>query len=360
MLKKVKKVTLRTVAAANLLAVAALLLLGYGGYINPESHPLLASLGLLFPAAALANILFLVFWVLFQWRGCTIPLLGFLLCFPAIRTYWPLNLSGEPPADAIKVLSFNVYVFAAGFREDGMHPTIAYLMESDADIICLQEADYRGAKAQYEEKLKPLYPYYHETQQPYSHDTMILLSRYPIVKHEVIPYESKSNISVAYELDVKGRRVLVVNNHLESNMLNADDRDGFKQMMKGELKQDSAKKESKALLSKLGAAAQIRAPQANTVAGYIQQARQQGMSIIVCGDFNDHPLSYAHHTIARGLTDCYVAGGNGPGFSFNRNWMFVRIDNIFCSDDWEVCGAKVDKEEHSSDHYPIMCWLKKR
>ena len=84
------------------------------------------------------------------------------------------------------------------------------------------------------------------------------------------------------------------------------------------------------------------------------------MSVIVCGDFNDTPISYAHKVFADALTDCYVSSGFGPGFSYHENRMFVRIDHMFCSDEWEPFGAKVDSKVKTSDHYPLICWLKKR
>ena len=71
-------------------------------------------------------------------------------------------------------------------------------------------------------------------------------------------------------------------------------------------------------------------------------------------------LSHAHCTIAKDLTDCYIASGNGPGISYHRGGFFVRIDNIMCSDDWEPYECKVDDKIDVSDHYPIICKLKMR
>ncbi|MBN2917310.1 MAG: endonuclease/exonuclease/phosphatase family protein, partial [Prevotella sp.] len=96
--------------------------------------------------------------------------------------------------------------------------------------------------------------------------------------------------------------------------------------------------------------------EAEAVAKYIQQHKEQ--SIILCGDFNDGPISYAHRTIAKDLTDCYIASGNGPGISYHHGGFFVRIDNIMCSDDWEPYECKVDDKIAVSDHYPIICKLK--
>ena len=129
-------------------------------------------------------------------------------------------------------------------------------------------------------------------------------------------------------------------------------------MLKGNLESHTVKTESKRLIDQLGESARTRAPQAQAVARYIRKHAYQ--SIICMGDFNDSPLSYAHHTIDKELTDCYVASGNGPGISYHLSGFYVRIDNIFCSDDWEPYGCTVDRSIKASDHYPIMGWLKKK
>ena len=153
----------------------------------------------------------------------------------------------------------------------------------------------------------------------------------------------------------------MVNNHFESNKLNQEDKDKFKSIVKGTMDNDSVRTESKLLLGKLSGAVKVRAPQVQKVADYIEKTRKErGISAIVCGDFNDTPISYSHKRLSENLTDCYVASGNGPGFSYHRAGMFVRIDNIFCSEEWQPYAAEVDDKITLSDHYPIICWLKKQ
>lgn len=78
---------------------------------------------------------------------------------------------------------------------------------------------------------------------------------------------------------------------------------------------DSVRTESKLLLGKLSGAVKVRAPQVQKVADYIEKTRKErGISAIVCGDFNDTPISFSHKKLSENLTDCYVASGNGPGF----------------------------------------------
>lgn len=358
MFRKLRKATIGITMTINVVVIIAMVVFGYGGHLNPEHHPRLAAMTLLFPAALVANTAMLAIWLVTCWKGTVIPLIGYLICFPPIRTYLPLNPQKDLPEGTIKVISWNIYLFALGDTVGHTHPSIQYLIDSDADIICLQEADHSTVRYQYDHILRPHYPYYHQYNHKKSGDNMVLFSRFPILSDELIPYHSDSNLSLAYVLDINGRKTLVVNNHLESNMLNRNERDGFTQMMKGKMQKDAARRESRNLLTKLGHAAQTRASQARTVADYIAKARREGMSVIVCGDFNDNPLSYAHHTICRDLTDCHTAAAFGPGFSFNRNRMFVRIDNIFCSDEWQPYNTTVDRSITTSDHYPIVCHLK--
>ena len=102
----------------------------------------------------------------------------------------------------------------------------------------------------------------------------------------------------------------------------------------------------------------MQTAQADAVAEYIQQHKDK--SIILMGDFNDSPISYVRRRIAQELTDCYVSTANGPGISYHYSGFYVRIDNIFCSDHWMPYDCHVDNSIKASDHYPVVCLLKRR
>lgn len=362
-MKGLKSFTLRVIGGANIATAAVMLLVGYSGHVSPLDYPIAASMGLFFPVFLVLNFCFLVFWLIFHWRGAVIPLLGYVAAYFPVRTYIPFNYPSEPPEGSIKVVSYNVFNFAGqdvGYGRENQ--IVDYLCNSGADIICLQEASMAGiGEADADSAMKAVYPYSSISPQAGAHDCLRLYSKFPILHKERIEYESESNLSIAYVLDIHGEKVLLVNNHFESNKLNGEDKANFKNIVKGQMGNDSARFESKQLLGKLAAASRKRAPQVRIVAEYVDSVRREsGMSAIVCGDFNDTPVSYAHHVLSGRLTDCYVASGNGPGFSYHRSGMYVRIDNIFCSEEWQPYAAKVDREIAASDHYPITCWLKKR
>lgn len=353
-MKSPKKITLQLLAGANVATALLMLLIGLSDRVSPVSHPTIACAGLVFPAFLLANLAFLVFFLIFKWRYAAVSVLGFLVCYPSVRVYCPLNVGTDLPDGSLKVLSYNVCSFdSVKNPTGGIDNILSYICETNADIVCLQEA-------RIDDRIKSLakdtYAYMDSVCNDTKSNTLVLLSKYPIVSKERIKYESKGNLSAAFKVKIYSDTVTVINNHFETSGLSPEDRTGFLNMMKGNTKTNEMKKESRTLLSKLGKSAQKRAPQAETVAEYAKKCRQ---CVILCGDFNDNPISYTRHTLANVLTDCYVATANGPGFSYHHNAMRVRIDNIMCSTDYEPYGCKVDGNVEYSDHYPIYCWLKK-
>lgn len=358
MIKRLKSVTVNIVAGANVATAVLMWLVGFADYANPIDHPYLANAGLLFPVFLLANLLFLFFWLTFRWRLTIIPIMGYAAAFVPLRIYLPINSMPSPPDDAIKVMSYNVECFTPddGSVDDMKEKVTEYMKSCDADIVCLQECNGVGNGA------------YSPMDSLYKHNSVDIIgdngsnavgvfSRFPIIKKEKIDYASSGNGSWAYFLKVRDDTVVVISNHFESTHLSLDERERYKDMIKGEMSKDTARAESRRLLQRLGESSKIRAPQANAVHSYIEL--HSGYPIIICGDFNDNPISYSRRIVAKGLTDCYVNSACGLGFSLNKKGFFVRIDNILCSSHFKPYGCKVDKSITVSDHYPIFCWLER-
>jgi len=165
------------------------------------------------------------------------------------------------------------------------------------------------------------------------------------------------NGTVAYELKVGNDTLLLVNNHLESNKLSIDDRTAYRDMIIAP-KEDKVKTTSKLLIGKVADAVSIRASQADSVAKFIQDSKHK--YVVVCGDFNDSSLSYAHRVIGKGLNDAFIDTGNGLGVSYNRYGFYFRIDHIMASENLDLFNCTVDNSIKTSDHYPIWCYIKKK
>ncbi len=360
MIKQLKKLTVQLVSGANIATILIMLLAGFSDHFDPICHPNLALLGLAFPVFVLINLGFLVFWLIFKPRRAIIPIMGFVCGYSPIRRYLPLNVGREIPKNAIKIITYNVNHIAYGRFKTADNPILQYLVKQKADILCLQESGYKKELRQLTDSLLlPFYPY-HETMRSHSNesDLLAIYTRYPILKKELIEYESKGNVSVAFHLLVDGDTVVVVNNHLQSIGYTESDKDAFNQIIKGETNKEVAEVESRKIVDKYQKAMVQRYPQVDSVLNYID--KYAGYSMIVCGDFNDGPISYTRRMLSRNLVDCFVESGTGLGITYHKKRFYVRIDHILCSDDWMPYKCVVDNEIKESDHYPVICWLKKR
>lgn len=359
MIKQLKQFTVNLVAGANVATVIIMLMAGFSDRLNPVDYPLLSCMGLVFPIFLIFNLLFLLFWLLFKWKKMWIPVLGYLLAYVPIKTYMPLNPRQDVPDGCIKLLTYNVCIYGGNYKyEDAFERILDYLKQQDADIVCLQE-DVDTWRRYMMIKYEELYPYNDTTiicNTELSLNGVGIHSRYPIIRKERIPYPSEANGSVAYYLQVGKDTLLIVNNHFEGTHLSSEDRTRYTDMLRGEMESDTARAESMYIIEKLGKYAAKRAVGVEAVRQYVEQHQQY--PTIVCGDFNDTPISYAHHTLAQGLTDCYEQSGRGIGLSYNQKGFWVRIDHILCSSHFTPYNCQVDSEIDFSDHNPMVCWLK--
>ena len=360
MIKQLKTFTINMVAGANIATIVLMICAGYSDRLDPESHPMLSCMGLALPVFLVVNLLFLFFWLTFQWKKVWIPIVGYLLAYGAISTYLPMNIRQDVPEGAIKLISYNVCQYGGNYKyEEGFDTVYKYLKRQQADIVCLQE-DADSWRRYVMHRFQKIYPYNDTTifrNDAEGMNGIGIHTRFPILRKERIPYKSLANGSVAYFLKLdNGDTLLVINNHFEGTHLSKEDRDNYTRMIRGKMERDTVKEESMQLIGKLATAAAKRAPEAKAVHQYIEAHRQYPM--IVCGDFNDNPISYTRRTVGQGLTDCFVETGRGLGLSYNQKGFYVRIDHILCSEHFDPFNCQIDDKMDASDHNPILCWLK--
>ncbi|MCD8181929.1 MAG: endonuclease/exonuclease/phosphatase family protein [Bacteroides sp.] len=353
------------ILAINALFAGLILLAAYSPYISPVAHPVLSCMGLTFPIFTLINGCFLIFWLAIRrYRSALLPLVCFLLCYSQIRTYLPINCRTDHlPEGSIKFLSYNIMAFDGSKKIDGKNPILTYLKESGADILCLQEHIIEESpryltQKDVERELKA-YPYHriHKLGSVDGHNSMACYSKFPILSARLLDYASEYNGSVVYELKIGEDTITIINNHLESSKLTKEDKDIYEDILASPQK-EKVKSGARLLIGKLAEASAIRAPQADTIAREIASSKHP--YIIVCGDFNDTPISYAHRVIAQDLDDAFTQSGRGLGVSYNQNKFYFRIDNILISKSLRAYNCTVDRSIKDSDHYPIWCYIAKR
>jgi len=353
----------RVILLVGTLLISGIYLLGaYSGYIAPKTWILPSFLGLLFPGLLLAQILVSLFWLIALDKKRLI-LVGvvWLISLPQLLTYFPISRSAKilgDEDDAIRVLSYNVCAF--GFKphsKTSPNAILQYIKSSGADIVCLQEAmlnqnPWAGVVSKtLRSYLDKDYPYIQVNRVNRGGSTLALLSKYPITETKEIPIDSWVNGAIAYKVLIRGEETLIINVHLESFHLRRVDGEDYLRLAS----QGDAVRLKDAMGAKLAPTFRAHGIQANVIHQLIQSYGTE--RVIVCGDFNDTPLSYTRRKIADGLKDAFVERGNGFGFTFKTRPFIVRIDHILYGSAFRAISCEVDKTASESDHHPIEAVL---
>ena len=332
--------------------------------IQPVKYPLLSLAGFVFPLLVVINLILLLLFLLFRgFKFALVPLAGLAMCYSQLYTYLPFNSSvRSQPEGSVKLLSYNTMSFSGMVKTNGKNAVLDYLMASDADIICLQENMVSGNKRYVTQKdvdkALSAYPYKADktTDDSKSMPNMAVYSKLPVLKTERIAMKSNGNGAIAHQLKWGQDTLLLINCHLESNKLSSEDKEMYEQMIEKHEK-EQVKAGMKVLVKKLAEAAAIRAPQADAIANYLNS--HPFKYVMVCGDFNDIPISYTHHTLTRTLNDAFTESGRGLGISYHNNKFLFRIDNILVSPNLKTKNCTVDSSIDASDHYPIWAYVEK-
>lgn len=358
------------ILAGNVLAALLLFLSTLAPITSPLDFVAISYLGLGFPILLFINICFLVIWLVFlKWKYLVIQLVILAFCWNSINTYVPLNSPAKDiPAKSFKIMSYNVRGFDWLTGDEARNnPVFAYLANSGADIICMQEFAVEEKKSKDKIiSLEELDNFLVE----YPYRTIIRLgdtinscmyglacySKFPIEKVARIPIESDFNGSGMYEIKIGKKSVTIVNNHLESNRLTAEDKVLFKELVvdKNRKKLDAV---TQTIRSHLDPAFKTRAIQANIIADCIQIQRGKTDAMIICGDFNEPPISYAYETIKGNFLDAFKYTGRGMGITYHEDGFYFRIDYIMHTLNLQAYNCTVGDVKYS-DHYPIWAWIK--
>ena len=350
MFKSIKRISVSLFLGANLCTVLLLWLCVAVTFVSPDVIPRLSLLTLAFPVFLVANLLFVLFWLIFYARLVWVPVVGMLAVGGYILDYCPLRLgsAGQGDGSGITVVSYNV---GGMTTEERRAELLSILRSADADIVCLQEVatHFLGNHQKWLDSTSYRY---------LQAGSVAILSRHPFLSDTIhISFPTRSNRSIACWIDFDGDSLLVINNHLESNHLSEEEKDEYTSTIIDPHRQ-TIKSSSRMLVGKLSEATGYRGAQADSVCAFID--RNAGHSIILCGDLNETPVSYVYQQFDRRLLSAYREAGLGPGFSYTRRSFPVRIDHLFHSGHWTCTSCGIDRTVSASDHYPLTVRLCKK
>lgn len=351
-MKIIKTILIHLFTGANIATILLLWLCCAVTYLHPEMYPRLTLVSLLFPAFLMVNILFTLFWLIFRIRRVWIPVVGFLLCGSFIRDYFPVNLPTKAPVDStLTIFTYNCHNYGEpdAIQEDGTNPMFTYLAESGADIICLQEA---SIKPQLDDEMDK------NGYQCVYRKEFALFSRLQVLTADTLAIVSEPCHAMRALLLDGADTLMLVSVHLQSNKFSPEMKQAYREALEKH-ERDSMRQELTPIVQLLSAASPLRATQTDSLEALIETWLPR--PLIVCGDFNDTPVSYTYRVLNRKLTSAFRESGYGLGFTYHEKGFPVHIDHIlFNGNFWTSYETQVETHITWSDHFPIRTKLSRK
>lgn len=340
----------------NLIAVLALLMAYLSGYVSPEKWWIPSFFGLGYLVVLGINLVFVVFWLLVSPRYMFLSLATIVAGWGILSRFIQLQGKTSEKSD-VKILSYNVHHFS-GNGELTSKETAAeitnFLKEQRPDIICLQEARLRQNNIFNLAKTVEELDFINHYQFARTSSTFgsVTLSRYPIVNMDEIRFENSRNITIYTDVLIDNDTVRIFNVHLHSYGIDPKDYS----IIESGLSTEEDLKEAREVGSKLKRGFQMRARQVETIRKIMDETPYP---VIVCGDLNETPTSFAYQQLHDGLKDAFVGSGKGIGRTFVNKLPALRIDYIFHSPIFESYNFQTHEFRHS-DHLPVSTELVKK
>ncbi|MGG9970847.1 endonuclease/exonuclease/phosphatase family protein [Ferruginibacter sp. SUN002] len=355
--------------------VAILFLAGcYSKWFDPKQWWFLGVLNIAAFYFLVVLVMFAIFWVFLSPRWILISAITILISWQSVRNIFvfklPYTFAKQKAPDAIRVMSWNVAQFdVLNFPKthDMFNQMMGFINENQPDIACFQEVVCSDSVGKSFLRLSTIldslhFPYYY-----YAYDNnenwfglnmhfgTMIFSKYPIIKKQQISHPPFSyNATFQYADIVKDKDTLrVFNIHLQSLRFSKKN----VSYIQDESLQDKAKnlEETKSILSKLKTGIINRKTQADWIREEMQKSPYR---IMVCGDFNDVPNSYAYETIGENLQNAFEEKGFGIGRTFSGIAPNLRIDNIFLDKGYDVLQfTRIARK--LSDHFPIIADIRR-
>jgi len=371
-----KRLVYKFILYFNILLALTIILSQLSVFVSPAKIWPLAFLGLVYPYLLAANILMIIFWLLFRKKEFLISLIAILTGWNILKSVVQPNFrflkkeesrekysrSYREKNNIIKVMTFNVRAFNTykdGKNKYARDSIFRFIQLEDPDIICFQEyySQEKGifAASRLYKSLKNT-PFRHINSsidnKSGSDYGIATFSSYPIVGKGIIHFDNTINAAIYTDIKINKDTFRIFNDHLQSVNLKANNFSFLDSL--GLRYNEQQIEEILDISHRLKNAFVRRSKQADLISGKIAASTHP---VIVCGDFNDTPVSYTYKKIRSRLSDSFIEAGWGLGNTYQGISPLLRIDFILHN---PAMKAVYTERIHLklSDHYPLITYLK--
>lgn len=333
----------------NLACAAGLLLSYVSPNINPGNTYVFSFFGLAYPFLLIFNVLFILFWLVSKMRLALISIIALVFGLNYTNSFFGFNSSDHIDDNniEIRVMSFNTQSvkelkekngkmielqkekFLTFFKTLGIH-----------EIVCTQETSYQGF-----ELIKNNLNYSHTVKG--NGFGIAIFSKKEISKSGEIDLEAdKTSSAIWADIEINSTKYRIYNIHLQSNKIS---RSAEKMLENPDIQSSKTWSSIRGILANYKNSTIVRSKQAEIIATHISSSPYP---TIICGDFNDTPLSYVYKTLSKNKKDSFKIKGKGIGTTYAGAIPALRIDYILADERLDIADHQIFKENYS-DHYPI-------
>ncbi len=329
--------------------------------VDPAHMWVFPVLGPAAPAIYVAVAVLALYWVVrWRWVRAGVMLALVIVGFFRIPLFYKPEFMRDYDTETntrntILVATYNLRSFYGDDGRSSADGVARMIGECDPDIVCLQEfnprlAERSRAMSALCEKYQRAAFGLQEARDSLSTDKLVILSKYRILHTGKILVP---NVSVWADLLVGDDTVRVFNNHLRTTAITASEGDYItnRDFLADSLRENKLRSMAGRLRSNSG----LRAVQADSIAKVVAATRTR---LLVCGDFNETPVSYVYKTMSRGLNDAFSEAGKGYSSTFRGFANTLRIDYVLPSEGFETLSYEVPQVNYS-DHRPVFVRLRK-
>ncbi len=316
-------------------------------FIDPDKFSIPMFFGFYFIPLLIINLILFLIALFHGSKSLFIPLLALLPSLFFTNLFYRTGTEEKAyGGNEYKVMTYNVGRFSAG--EKGMPKVTVSKRISDfcstenPDILCLQEFMIRDTSSIRTMMTGYPYRYYHL----FKGDNFfgnITFSKYPILDSGALTFKKSTNLCIWSDIRLDNRIIRLFNCHLESYSISFTSI--IKRLSKnGEFSNEFAKFHDRLKGGKIRRSEQVNA--------LIKELEMSKKATLICGDFNDTPVSYTYHKLVKGKKDSFKEGGKGFSATYSMLWPLLRIDYILLPEEFDA-DRNVTQRVPFSDHYPV-------
>lgn len=332
-----------------IIAATALLISYLSIYINPKITSIPLIFGLYFIPLVILNVLLLIAGLMRKSGATWIPFIILLpaLFFGEMFFRWEESTPGNQ-GKTVNLCSYNVAMFSHQrnvSRIKQIENVSGFIKRNNPDIVCIQEFFVRDESLINTHFTEYPYKYFHLfPAKKGTHFGNIIYSKYPIVGSGNIAFKRSTNLCIYADIKIDSDTIRIYNSHLESNNIS------FTSLIKRISNTQDKSGEIIEIHDKLALTNKRRADQVDKV---VEHALISSHPAIICGDFNDTPISYTYHKLIQERKDSFREAGKGFSATYSVFWPLLRIDYILYPKELWCASHKTIKVPYS-DHYPIF------